>query len=515
MRANEFLLEFELPKNRWELIVSNDDKQELGTDLVSLVRQAYSSTPQGSFVNSIKDVIPSDWNVIDWDKDPDVDSCVFYRKNRGNENWQGYKIQGLGHDGTRTSKDKALNKISSLLLRDGVWIESSDAMRHILLKLNLAPIKDEQFLQQLFNDPNLRMISNDTYVRVLADGTKVTETVFGNPKLMRANEFVKEEAKAIKTKGLTMKYAFNDRALIMKAFEPSTNNPLAYVKFVKEKKELYPQDLWVNDEYRNKGIAKTMYDSLKNDGYVINRSHDQTKAGAGFWDKHRGEDAYVWEQTEMIDEMPLPADWDPQQMRQGATTFKSRLQYALDRAKKLGTGSSRVATTIEYQGRPTVLKIAKNQKGLAQNSVEADILSDGYASQLGILIPLIDYDEQNREPSWIHTEIAQKANEKQLCSLLKCPNLSFLVNFATSITGKKRFLGLPQGYIDKLKESGMSDEDVETCTDYANTLADLNSNFDVELGDFSRAANWGLYNGKPVIVDVGFNSNVLNQYYKR
>lgn len=183
MRANEFLLEFELPKNKWELIVSNDDKQELGTDLVSLVSQAYSNTPQGSFVNSIKDVIPSDWNVIDWDKDPDVDSCVFYRKNRGNENWQGYKIQGLGHDGTRTSKDKALNKISSLLLRDGVWIESSDAMRHILLKLNLAPIKDEQFLQQLFNDPNLKMINDNTYVRMLPDGTKVTETVFGNPKL--------------------------------------------------------------------------------------------------------------------------------------------------------------------------------------------------------------------------------------------------------------------------------------------------------------------------------------------
>ena len=122
----------------------------------------------------------------------------------------------------------------------------------------------------------------------------------------------------------------------------------------------------------------------------------------------------------VLDEMPLPADWDPQQMRQGSTTFKSRLAYALERAKKLGTGSSRVATVIEYQGRPTVLKIAKNQKGLAQNSVEADILSDGYASQLGILIPLIDYDEQNREPSWIHTEMATKANEKQLCHLIKC-----------------------------------------------------------------------------------------------
>ena len=331
---------------------------------------------------------------------------------------------------------------------------------------------------------------------------------------MRASEFITEEAKLVKTKGLTLKYAFNDRALIMKAFEKGTNNPLAYVKFVKEHDELYPQDLWVNDEYRNKGIAKTMYDTLKSEGYIINRSHDQTKAGAGFWDKHRGEDAYVWE-DEVLDEMPLPADWDPQQMRQGATTFKSRLQYALDRAKKLGTGSSRVATTIEYQGRPTVLKIAKNQKGLAQNSVEADILSDGYASQLGILIPIIDYDEQNREPTWVHTEMAQKATEKQLCQLMKCDNLHQLINMAYTIQGRKIY-GSYQDFANHLRQyKGKSEQDIETMTEYANTLADLNSNFDVELGDFGRAANWGLYNGKPVIIDVGFNSNVLNQYYKR
>jgi ribosomal protein S18 acetylase RimI-like enzyme len=111
---------------------------------------------------------------------------------------------------------------------------------------------------------------------------------------MKSTEFITEEAKASKYKGLVMKYAFNDRALILKAFEGG--NPIAYVKFVKENKELYPQDLWVNDDYRNKGIAKSMYDYLKSEGYAINRSHDQTKAGSGFWDKHRGEDSYVWEE---------------------------------------------------------------------------------------------------------------------------------------------------------------------------------------------------------------------------
>ena len=71
---------------------------------------------------------------------------------------------------------------------------------------------------------------------------------------MRANDFITEEAKSAKYNGLAMKYAFNDNALVLKAF--SKEGPISFVKFVKEKKELYPQNLWVNDEYRNKGIAK-------------------------------------------------------------------------------------------------------------------------------------------------------------------------------------------------------------------------------------------------------------------
>lgn len=217
---------------------------------------------------------------------------------------------------------------------------------------------------------------------------------------------------------------------------------------------------------------------------------------------------------DIIDEAPLPSGWNPEQYRPG-TTFKQRLAYTLERAKKIGTGSSRVATTIEYQGRPTVLKIAKNQKGLAQNSVEASILEDGYASQLGILIPLIDYDEQNREPTWIHTEMAQKATEKQLCSLMKCDSLNQLVNYAEAITGRKKFLGTAQSYAEHMRNKGKTEEDIETMSDYANKLAELNSSFDVVLGDFRRAANWGIFNGNPVIIDAGFSSDIYQQYYKR
>lgn len=177
------LHEFSVPKNQWMLIISNDAKQEVGKDLIDLVQTAYNNTPQGSFVNSIRDVVPSDWDIIDFDSDPDIDSCVFFRGPRSTESWQGYKIQGIGHDGSRPSKDMSIQKVYSLLNKSGWWIESSDAMRAVLKRLNVQSVSDQKLLQILFNDPELTMIDSDTYVRTLPNGNEITETVFGNPVL--------------------------------------------------------------------------------------------------------------------------------------------------------------------------------------------------------------------------------------------------------------------------------------------------------------------------------------------
>ena len=219
------------------------------------------------------------------------------------------------------------------------------------------------------------------------------------------------------------------------------------------------------------------------------------------------------EAAQVVDEAPLPPDWDEKQYQPGSS-FKSRLAYALDRAKKLGAGSSRVAVTIEYQDRPTVLKIAKNTRGLGQNAAEASVLNDGYARQMGILIPLIDYDKQNPEPTWIQTELAQRASKQQLCAIMKCDTLVQLVAMARAIKGVGKY---QQNYADFVKNrlTHKSEQDIETMTEYADKLADLDSQFDVLISDLSREANWGIYQGDPVIIDVGYTSNVRKQYYSR
>lgn len=183
------LREFHIPKNTWQLVVNDTDKVEIGHDLVKLVQTAYSSTVKGSFVNSIKDVLPSDWLVVDWDDDPGVDIAIFYRKQRANEPWVGNKIQGIGHDGKPESKARAIAKVNELVAQPGWWIESSSAMRLAMMKMSAKPCTDENILRNLFPGSFIRMIDRKTYIRKI-DGIVMQETVFGNPVIKGMSESI-------------------------------------------------------------------------------------------------------------------------------------------------------------------------------------------------------------------------------------------------------------------------------------------------------------------------------------
>jgi len=117
---------------------------------------------------------------------------------------------------------------------------------------------------------------------------------------MRANEFIveyKTEATTVEYEGLNLKVTKNDYELMVDALDDWRNKVLGHVTFyIGDDNELDPQDLWVNEKYQGQGIAKVMYDYVKKLGYTIVRSYDQTDAGKGFWDKHRGEDVRVWEE---------------------------------------------------------------------------------------------------------------------------------------------------------------------------------------------------------------------------
>ena len=213
---------------------------------------------------------------------------------------------------------------------------------------------------------------------------------------------------------------------------------------------------------------------------------------------------------ELINETPLPSDWDSSKFNT-SNSFKSIVDYALERSKKIGTGSSRIAFEVEYEGRPTILKIAKNKKGLAQNEVESKMLSDGYIEKMELTIPLIDYDTTNIQPLWIHTEKANKVTEKKLCKLLHCDNLFQLIQMVKS---KYKNSSLYAHYYNELKEIN-TEEELEDLVDLVDNLYSLSNDFNIALGDFQKTNSWGLYKGKPVIIDIGLTMEVFDLHYKK
>lgn len=201
-----------------------------------------------------------------------------------------------------------------------------------------------------------------------------------------------------------------------------------------------------------------------------------------------------------IIEAPLPDDWD-KRMFDRSTPFKKMVAYAKERAKQVGRGSSRVAFEIPYQGRKTVIKVALNGKGLAQNREEIRFLSDGYITDIDIVIPMIDYDKENgNNPTWIHTEFANKIDQKTLNRFFGVEDMWLIVQYLNKLTGHSKLsVDLPPDVLEN---------------PYYQDLHDLVISFDLPAGDFYRKANWGMYNGKPVIIDMGYTSEVQKLYHK-
>lgn len=204
-------------------------------------------------------------------------------------------------------------------------------------------------------------------------------------------------------------------------------------------------------------------------------------------------------------ESPLPDDWD-RGIYSNKTSFAKRIKYAKQKARHIGAGSSRVAFIIQYEGRDTVLKIAKNKKGIAQNAEEVALFEDWYLKKLNITIPMIDYDtEDENAPTWIHVEKANKATNA-LFKKIAGMTLEECIDYAELMSGR----GGTSYIKDKYKNSTIPDSGNE----FLENLIDFVGNYThIPLGDLRRLANWGEYKGFPVIIDLGLTDTTLKQYY--
>ncbi len=203
----------------------------------------------------------------------------------------------------------------------------------------------------------------------------------------------------------------------------------------------------------------------------------------------------------LLKETPLPSDWDKTAFS-SKTSFAQMLIYADKRAQQVGRGSSRVAFKVNYQGRPTVLKIAVNNRGIAQNQEETLLLDDWMVEQIGITIPMIDHDEENSDRiAWIHTEFAEKISQKQLEGFFGYDLFDIIL-----------YLDHQSGH--SVSRSPPTLPAKVHNNEHFGKLQDLVVNFAIPAGDLARKANWGLYKGKPVIIDLGYTQKTAKLYGK-
>lgn len=206
--------------------------------------------------------------------------------------------------------------------------------------------------------------------------------------------------------------------------------------------------------------------------------------------------------NELLFEMPLPRSWDSL-IFDSSVPFSKRVAYAKERAKQIGSGSSRIAFEINYKGQPTILKIAKNRKGLIQNEVESRALEDWYLNKLGLFIPIIDYDQQNDPPQWIHTRKAQKATNNDFVRYAGA-DLQNVIKFALNLSG-----------IEPTQYKVVSKKPLNPDNPLIAGLADFFGNYPhIPWREFQSLRNWGVYKRRPVIIDMGWDKSVRDFYYK-
>jgi hypothetical protein len=188
-------------------------------------------------------------------------------------------------------------------------------------------------------------------------------------------------------------------------------------------------------------------------------------------------------------------------------TFSGRLKYCKQTiGNPIGRGSSRIVFQMtDYQ----VLKLAINQKGVAQNEYEGR--DDWYKAQYSIFPKVYAHAE---DYSWLLSEyvISAKSNDFKQCIGMTFEEWCSIVFAIGSMLRPSRYSQSSRSTVGKVIDFIRNNK-------FANEFYDYVNSYDLPTADFTRIANYGLSqrNGKPciVILDSGLNYEIYDKYYKR
>jgi hypothetical protein len=154
-----------------------------------------------------------------------------------------------------------------------------------------------------------------------------------------------------------------------------------------------------------------------------------------------------------------------------------------------------------------VLKLAKNQKGLAQNEVEIQYGNEGYLED--IVAKVYDYDENNL---WLEMQLAKKLTK----SIFKKITGFNFDDFAAAVYN----YGIDSGNAGRHAQKRNVDKEVVEQmweNEFTYGIFDFIGNYGVPVGDLTRLNSYGVVseNGveRVVLIDYGLTHDVYKSFY--
>lgn len=174
-------------------------------------------------------------------------------------------------------------------------------------------------------------------------------------------------------------------------------------------------------------------------------------------------------------------------------TFGARKKYAEKNLKHLSSGSSRV---VYLTSDDTVIKLAKNEKGLAQNKAEKNP-----KMKSKFLNKIIKSSKDN---VWIETYYLKKITEKKFEEMtdLDFKDFDQAIRYGLRDVSKNKDKKKPKNF-DKVSASDIYKE-----------IRSIGEKFKLMPGDLAKISSWGSKDDQPILIDSGLTKEVFEEYYE-
>jgi hypothetical protein len=183
--------------------------------------------------------------------------------------------------------------------------------------------------------------------------------------------------------------------------------------------------------------------------------------------------------------------------------YSERVKYCDQHLQKISSGSARIVYIIDNE---KVLKLAKNEKGVAQCEVEIQWGNDSYFG--GILAKTLD---SHPDGLWVEMELARKVKKgdfKTLAGFNFDDLNTYLRNAEQQMKGRRPMFSIDQNVQEAMEQN-----------EFVVELVDLMNSMDAPAGDMTRLNSYGIVkrNGHDtiVLIDFGLTNDVYSDYYDR